>query len=90
MRAPHRGRRLDKEKERKRTAGVGAGAVAVAVVKEEHPYKRQKRATEVAIATAVVQASNYLIIKGKDNKDYLELILIYNTIRSYILAINEL
>ena len=90
LRAPRRGRWLDEEKERKRTAVAEAGVGAVAVVKEERPRKRQKRATGVAVAAAVVQASNHLIVEGEDDEDCSELVLMYNTVRSYILAIKEL
>ena len=78
LRALRRGRQLDEKKKRKRKV------VAVTVVKEKQPHKHQKR------AAVAIKASNYLIIEGKNDKDCLELILIYNTVQSYILAIKEL
>ena len=82
-RAPRRGRRLDEEKERKRKKAGAAGAA-----KEGQPRKRQKRAA--AAAAAVVEASNHLIVEGEDDEDCSELVLMYNTVRSYVSAIKEL
>jgi hypothetical protein len=36
------------------------------------------------------KANSHLIIKGEDDEDYSELVLMYNTVRSYVSAIKEL
>jgi hypothetical protein len=75
---PRKGNRLVEERERKRKAA-----------RKGRPGKRQKGAIGAAVATKA-SASSHLIIKGKDNKDYSKLVLMYNTIQSYVLAIKEL
>jgi hypothetical protein len=76
-RAPQKGNRLVEERKRKATG------------KGRRPSKRQKGATGAAVA-AEASASSHLIIKGEDDKDCSELVLMYNTIRSYVSAVKEL
>jgi hypothetical protein len=77
-RAPRKGNRLVEERERKRKA-AGKG----------RPGKRQKGATGAAVA-AKASASSHLIIKGEDDKGCSKLVLMYNTVRSYVSAVKEL
>ena len=68
---PRKGRWLEKERERKKKTGVAPAA-------KRRSYKRQKRATRAAIA---VKASNsHLIVKGEDNEDCSEIVLMYNSV----------
>lgn len=77
-RPPRRGRRLEEEKKRKMR------------VKEERASKRRKPAEG---DTAIDEPSNGgddLIVEGEDDDECSDVVLMYNTIRGYVSAINEL
>jgi hypothetical protein len=73
-RPPHKGPRLTAEK--KRRAGVSV---------VERAVKRQRGPRGVAAGLAAAY-----IVEGDDDEDCSDLLLMYNTVRSYISAINEL
>jgi hypothetical protein len=77
-RPPRKRARLVKEKKRRARAAATKAATSKAP-------KRQKGAKGVAI-----EARSSLAIKGDDNKECSELVLIYNTVQGYVSAVNEL
>ncbi|KAF7125749.1 hypothetical protein CNMCM5793_002042 [Aspergillus hiratsukae] len=80
-RPPRRGQRLKAERERKRTAA------AAELTSRGPPSKRKRGKTSAPSA-----ASGELPVEGDDDDDEAcsELVLMYNTVRSYCSAINEL
>jgi hypothetical protein len=73
-RAPRKGTRLAEEKKRKAAANA-----------EGRAPKRRK-----GLSGTVDGAQSSLIVEGDDDDDCSELVLMYNTVRSYVSAINDL
>ena len=73
-RAPRKGARLVEEK-RKRRATV-----------PDRPAKRRRGGSAVAVAAV----ASHLIEEGEDDEEQSDLVLMYNTVRGYVLAIKEL
>ena len=75
-RPPRRGRRLEEEKKRKGRA-------------KEQKSKRRKTA-EGSATIDEPSGGDGLIVEGEDDDDCSDLVLMYNTIRGYVSAVNEL
>lgn len=81
-RAPRRGRRLNAEKERK-SKGKGKRR-AESPLQLSQPRKRQRGGPASASASALP------VLEGEDDESCSDLVLMYNTVRGYCSAINEL
>lgn len=87
-RAPRRGRRLNAEKERK-SKGKGKRR-AESPLQLSQPRKRQRGGPASATASANTSTSALPVLEGEDDESCSDLVLMYNTVRGYCSAINEL
>jgi hypothetical protein len=87
-RALQRGCRLNAEKERK-SKGKGKRR-AESPLQLSQPRKRQRGGPASATASANTSTSALPVLEGEDDESCSDLVLMYNTVRGYCFAINEL
>jgi hypothetical protein len=87
-RVPRRGRRLNAEKERK-SKGKGKRR-AESLLQLSQPRKRQRGGLASATTSANTSTSALPVLEGEDDESCSDLVLMYNTVRGYCSAINEL